>query len=312
MNPLLVNIKIGRQQHILLLLLSFLVSWNKVLIAQEIFVSGEGWVLANDLMKTKAQFENEALMIARENAIEKAFGSSVMSNYERLSETEMLGRSVGFHIERRSNYLNTFPNGIWLRDESKNCSESRDENGNYWYKCQVTGYARQIETAKVSFIAHTLYGTNPTINRKESFYNGERGFLYFRSPENGYIIVFYDDMDKVQRCIPYNYTTDNCFLVENNREYIFFSKERGDYLPDSNVIDEIEYYTEKPIEYNQYYILFSPTPFSGYFYNPPEKLEGGYTTFKYLSSESFHTWLQENRIRNKELQVQILGVTITR
>ncbi len=311
MNKWPVNRRILKQQYgfpILLLLM-----FNCFMIySQEILVSGEGSVLANDLLKTRAQYENEALLIARTDAIDKTFGSSVMSNYERLTITEMQGRSVAFNSDKRSNYLNTFPNGIWLRDESKHCYEKKDENGNFWYTCSVTGYARKIETAPVKFIAFTLDGTNPLIDKSETFANGESGYLYFRSPEKGYVIVFYDDLEKVQRCIPYNYSSDNFFTVDNNREYIFFSKEKNDYLSDSNLIDEIEFYTEKPIDYNQFYILFSPTPFSGYFYDPPQKLENGYSTFKSMNSDSFHSWLQENRIRNKDLQVQIIGITITK
>jgi len=77
----------------------------------------------------------------------------------------------------------------------------------------VTGYAKKIETATVKFIAFTLDGTNPEIDKSETFSNGESGYLYFRSPENGFVIVFYDDLEKVQRCIPYNYSSDNFSLL---------------------------------------------------------------------------------------------------
>lgn len=302
---------IYKQQHALAILLLLLFKCTNA-IPQEMPVSGEASVLANDLLKTRAQYEYEALLMAREYAIEKAFGTSVISNYERLSIVEMQGRSVAFNSEKRSNYLNTFPNGVWTRDESRNCIEEKDKNGNHWFKCRVTGYARKIEAAPVKFIAYTLDGTNPSIDKSERFMNGESGYLYFRCPENGYLVVFYDDMKIVQRCIPYNAIKENYLKVESNREYILFSIENGDYIDDKKQVDEIEFYTEQPFDYNQFYILFSPAPLAGYFYNPPEPLEGGYSTFKSMDRDSFHSWLQDQRIRNKDLQIQIIGVTITK
>ncbi len=311
MNFLSEKLSLCRQQYGFLILL-LLLFYSKALAAQEILVSGEASVLANNLLKTRAQYEHEAMLMARENAIEKAFGTSVMSNYERLTITEMEGRSVAFNSDKRSNYLNSFPNGIWIKDVSKSCYDKKDENGNFWYACNVTGYARKIESASVMFKAFTLDGTDPLINRSETFTDGEFGYLYFKSPEDGCIIVFFDDLKTVQRCVPYNKSNENYFKVEGNREYIFFSRENCDYLSDRNQVDEIEFYTEGPIDYNLFYILFSPVPFGGYFYNPPEKLDKGYTTFKSMSRESFHSWLQDNRTKNKELQVQVVGVNIVK
>jgi hypothetical protein len=300
-----------KRQYIYFVLLLFIIKPN-FLFSQEFPVSGESSVLINDPLITRLQYENKALNMAMENAIDNAFGTSVMTNYNRLTVTEMQGRSVAFNSDIRSNFISTFPNGIWIKDSTKNCIEEKDEKGNYWLTCKVAGYARKIESAKVQFIAYTLDGINPQLNKSETFNNGEDGYLYFRSPDNGYIVIFYDDMKKVQRCIPYNASKENYFKVDGNREYIFFSRNKSDYLSDKNNVDEIEFFTEMPLDYNQFYVLFSPTPFSGYFYNPPEKLEGRYSTFKSLDRESFHSWLQENRTRNKDLQVQIIGVTITR
>ena len=305
------RLKLCRQQYGFLILLLMLFNC-KALIAQEILVSGEASVLANNLLRTRVQYEHEALLMARENAIEKEFGSSVMSNYERLTITEMEGRSVAFNSDKRSNYLNSYPNGIWIKDVNKSCSDEKDEKGNFWYTCKVTGYARKIESASVLFKAFTLDGTDPDLNRSETFTDGESGYLYFKSPENGYIIVFFDDLNTVQRCVPYNNSNDNYFKVEGNREYIFFSRGKCDYLSDKNHVDEIEFYTESPLDYNLFYILFSPEPFSGYFSDPPEKLGGGYTSFRSMARENFHSWLQDNRIRNKYLQVQIIGVSIVK
>lgn len=278
--------------------------------AQMIEVEGEASVLENDLVKSRFQYEAEAISMAKEDAVNRAFGSSVLSNYERYTITEMQGRSVAFNRDIRGNYLNTFPNGIWVEDKAITCKEEKDEQGNIWLSCKVSGYARKIESARVRFVACTLDGTDPNINRTETFVQKEKGYLYFKSPENGYLVIFHDDMKLVQRCLPYTAFSDNFMRIEANREYIFFSEKHADYLEDKLKTDGILFTAEMPLEYNRFYILFSPEPLSGYLLDPSKKLEDGSRLFKSMERKDFFDWLQENRIRNKDLQVQIIAVTV--
>lgn len=279
---------------------------------QNKLITGEASTLMNDLQKTKPQYEIETLERARENALDKAFGSSVESKYERLTITEMEGRSVSSNREIRNNYISTFPNGRWIRDDKKSTVETQDQDGNWWMTCTVTGYARKIESAEVRFSASTLDGPDPKKDIEESFTDGESGYLYFHSPEAGYLVVFYDDFKLVQRCIPYNKTPEKYIRIDADKDYIFFSGSENDYLHDESLADKIEFYTEMTRDYNLFYILFSPVPFTGYNVNKPFDLANGRTTFHWLDRNDFQDWLQEQRIRNKDLQVQIIGVTITK
>ena len=278
--------------------------------SQEMLVSGEASMPMTNPKITKMQYEYETYQMAVNQSIDQAFGSSVVSNYERLTSTEMEGRSLKSHFDIRSNYLNTYPNGIWVQDKSRECFEQKDLNGKWWMTCKVTGIARKLDAANVRFVAKTLDGTNLSTDHAETFITSESGYLYFKSAEDGYIIVFYDDMNNVQRCIPYNKMTETCLKVKANTDYLFFSEDHASYLDSSSLVDEIEFYAESPLDYNQFYILFSPKPFSGYLLEPLKNLGDDYTSFKSMSREYFHSWLQENRIRNKDLQVQILGVMI--
>jgi hypothetical protein len=280
------------------------------IVGQKQLISGEASVLMNEPQKTKPVYESEAYQFAVNNAIDKAFGSSVLSNYEQTTYTEMSGRSVAAHLDVRNNYLNTYPNGIWLEDKSVRYSENKDANGNWWMNCFVTGYAKEIESARVTFIAKTLDGADHKKNQTETFFSGEQGYLYFKSAMDGYLVCFYDDMHTVQRCIPFSKSNEQQLVVENNREYLFFSAKHANYGIHPEYIDEIEFYTEQALEYNQFYILFSPTPLGAYLINDASLLDFGYSSFKNMSREDFHRWLQENRIRNPEMQVQIIGVTI--
>jgi len=293
------------------LLLPFLLA-STLANGQGLVISGQASTLINNMAITRYQYEEEVYRMAVINALDLEFGSSVLSNYERLTITQMEGRSVAGHSDIRNNYLNTYPNGIWVKDNSRECFEHKDDNGYYWMTCKVTGIAKRLETAQVKFIAKSLDGTDPDKDETEIFVNNEQGYLYFRAPESGYIIVFYDDMNRVQRCIPYNNMSESALKIDANREYIFFSEKHASYLDkyDLSVVNEIEYYSDRTLDFNQFYILFSQDPFKGYFLDPSKDLERGYKSFKSMSREGFHEWLQEERIRNKNLQVQRLSIRI--
>lgn len=278
--------------------------------SQQKRVSGTGSVIMNDPSKTKLVYEQEALEAARMNALNAAFGSSVLSNYEQLTYTEMEGSSVSGHQQLRNNYLNSFPNGVWIGYRSKQCYEEKDEKGNFWMTCEVKGNARKINTPEVRFKAWPMDGTDPEKDQTTNFISGESTYLYFKSAEDGYIIVFFDDLKEIQRCMPYNASNENCLPVEANKDYIFFSPEHNDYTHQLDIVDEVELYTNKTLEYNQFYIVFSPEPFRGYFLEPSKKLEDGYTGFKTMKKADFHAWLQDNRRHNDLMQVQVIGVSI--
>ena len=103
---------------------------------------------------------------------------------------------------------------------------------------------------------------------------------------------------------------ENELQIISNKEYLFFSKQHADYIQDNKLINEVEFFTEQPLEFNQFYILFSPDPFSSYFLEDSKMLGKGYQTFKLTDKEGFHRWLQENRKKNKDIQVQVIGVSV--
>lgn len=280
------------------------------LYAKKILVNGEAEYLIRDnrLMK---QYEYEVLQLAINNALYNAFGSSVVSNYERLSNTQMEGRSLLNNSEIRSSYISSYPNGVWRGNkEEPKYSTYKDKKGNWWIKCTVNGYAEEMFSKPVEFTARTLDGTDIVKDETINFISGESGYLYFRSATNGYLTIFYDDFKNVQRCIPYNRSPESLILIKANKDYLFFSPEKADYISNANLIDEIEFITDKQIEYNQFYIVFSPTQISLPVLEDETETTNNYSTFKTLERDKFHKWLQNSRLRNKELQIQIIGVTV--
>lgn len=276
-----------------------------------IIVKGKASILMNQESFTKQAYENLAYFEATQNAIDSAFGTSVLFNYETYHRYKVNGRSITDNFDSREYYIHTYPNGEWVKDiEPQKCEEVKDQYGKFWMNCSVIGYAREIAATKVQFKAYTLDGINIKINKTTEFINKEQGYLYFKSPSDGYLICFYDDMNSIQRCIPYNSSKTHQLEVKSNKDYLLFSKEHASYGIQPQHIDEIEFQTERQIEYNQIYLLFSPSPFPNYLLEDSETYINGYSSFKQIKREEFYKWLQKQKLKNSKLQLQIIGITI--
>lgn len=278
--------------------------------AQKVLLQGSAEKLIVDTRLMK-QYEFEVLQDAINNALYKQFGSSVTSNYEDLNETSMSGRSVISHSELRNNYISSFPNGVWRETKGEPTYDTyKDQKGNWWLKCTVTGWGEEIRSQPVKFTALTLDGPDLK-NESVQFYNGESGYFYFKSAEDGYLMIFLDDFKNVQRCLPYNGMKETCLPVKANENYLFFSPDSSsNYTSNKAIVDELEYYTDKDLEFNLYYVLFSKSPINAPEVKNEKQLPDNYTTFKTINRSDFQKWLQQNRLRNPDLEVKIIGVTI--
>jgi len=295
-----------------LILLAYVVSITSAFSQgkKAIKIKGEASVLIQDNF-TKKEYESIAYLEATQKALHDAFGAAVFSTYETYEYYIEKSKSIDSHVSAREHYIHTYPNGVWMKDEKEPVYEEvKDKNGNHWMKCLVTGLAREIETAKAQFTVYTLDGINTEMNRTTDFVHKEQGYLYLKSPEDGYLICFYDDMKIVQRCLPYSACEEQQVTIEKNKDYIFFSPEHTNYNVGTEHIDEIEFRTDRMLEYNQLYILFSPTPFEKYQLEQFKRLKNGYRTFPYMERGKFHEWMQGNRIKNDDLQMQIIGMII--
>ncbi len=274
----------------------------------QVTISGTGIVLDNG-GKTLHQLREEARQEAIKDALYQAFGSIVYSEYERLVSTEMSGRSVASHSDYRIQYARDYPNGVWLQDIDTTYI-SYEEGGRLWMRCTINGLAREMDEPKIQFMVKTLDGINYKMNETQDFVDGEKGYIYFKAAADGYLMIFLDDFHVVQRCLPYNAMSENCYPVKAHTDYIFFAPELIDKEKDKPIVDEMEFFTSTGFEYNQFYIFFSPVPFSPAILNQETELADGYSTFKMLKRDYFHSWLQEQRLKNKELQIKTIGITI--
>jgi len=207
--------------------------------------------------------------------------------------------------------------GEWVETIDKSFEEdSRDEKGQFgtvktlWITCNIKGRVKEA-TPKANIEYQTL--SYPNMNSRSTTINsGEKFFLYFRSPVNGFLSVFLDDGNKISRLLPYNSMSSfNAVNVEADREYIFFSfKPEHEYF--KNLIPDAVYLsTSNESEINTVHIIFSEEKYFKPGLEKIEKMEDMYIP-QWLSRKDFETWLADNKtvledFIDAQISVEILG-----
>lgn len=132
----------------------------------------------------------------------------------------------------------------------------------------------------------------------ESFKNGDDFYLYFKSPVKGFLAVYLIDNEQKAYCLlPYANNSTGQVIIEHGKEYIFFSQKLV--LPEeAQTVEEYILTTEKSVEYNQLYIIFSPNEFTKA--NDNQTVEG---LPRELAYTDFQRWLIKCRNRDYEIRV---------
>jgi len=136
------------------------------------------------------------------------------------------------------------------------------------------------------------------------FLNNEQLYLFFKSPVKGNVSIFLDDGNMVYRLLPYMNMTDefqNGIHVKGDIDYLFFSWENNILDISRNVLDEVEIFTNKHLEYNDIYIIFSEAPFVKPILNESAQVNNLILP-KSISQAKFQKWLTNNRHANSSFQ----------
>ena len=232
---------------------------------------------------TEEQAKRKVEELARVNAIENAFGSYVE---QQANITVNSGKS-DFRIigqtKVKGEWINTL-NGPEFKKDYK--------DGALWITCTIRGKIKEA-TPKASLEYQTL--SCPKINcRSTTFSSGEQLYLYFRSPLDGYLSVYLDDGNAVNRLLPYTSAINsNSVRIKADKEYFFFTKDQAD--SDFGKPDEVELYTLKKQEFNTLYVIFSEQVFFKPILNEEKSIQNGYLLPKTISKNKFEDWLSQNR-----------------
>ncbi len=288
-----------------------LVSW---VYAQQLVQGSAEGVLTPDLSLKQLQWQLKQKAII--NALEQAFGTAVQS--QRYLELENI--TWGQQAQTQSRFYTwsqTTVNGEWLKTLDFRCEQVGEEQGNPLYRCQVTGYARKIPPVQLPFKVSAL--KCPSLRCATSqFIHGSPFYMAFYAPSDGYVAAFLVNEDTAYRILPYQ-ALGSVFPygvpVKGEKTYLFFSPEQDqlyEFVPAylSNYVDELLLTAEENPTLYQLYVLYAPKVIPLPLVELPSLSTSSYSIPAWMPAKAFHQWLFELRLKNPQVSIQILMLSI--
>ncbi len=237
---------------------------------------------------TRAEAEQKAVELAKVNAIENVFGTYI----EQESRITVESGKSDFYIVG-----NTRVKGIWVRELGhREIKPVLGDDGQLWITCNIRGEVkRATPKPAIEYKAQNcLYPQCQTT----SFFSGDQLYLWFRSPVNGFLSVFFeDDNQNIYRLLPYsNMAIINAYPIDADQSYLFFSPEEKRGLETGQSIDEIILETSKTREMNNLIVVFS----TELFFKPGLETSVGRHLPPSTSKNRFENWLAEYRANSDD------------
>ena len=205
--------------------------------------------------------DNITLREAKQRCIELAKAEAIKAEFGELITSDVIDTNSESDGETTRSFFweNTvaMAKGDWLGDTQPSKIEIEYKDGNLLFKAEVWGKAREIIQSKADLKWKILKEENGKKEETNRFRHGERVFVSFRSPADGYVAVYLIQADDDTSCLlPYRNDPDGRFPIKRGKEYILFDRE---------IDSSASYYklsTQYAMEDNQLVIIYSPNPFT--------------------------------------------------
>jgi hypothetical protein len=273
------------------------------------FTKGKSQVRMESNM-TKDQSRDRAEELAKINAIENAFGTFVEQN----TDIKVDNGAVTYNI-----IGSTKVKGEWIKTTRKEFKEDIQEQLDntqhkekfIWISCSVEGEVRPVSSK--AMLDCKLLRCPKLECETNSFVTSQGLILYFRSPIDGYLSVFIDEGNEVtRRLFPYlNQGNESAVKIEGDKSYYLFTNLDGCNRFTTKA-DEIELFTQKLIEYNHVFIVFSPTTYVKPILSDAQMLEKGYILPKEMPTSKFQEWISECKVAMPDFQVKQIKFSISK
>jgi hypothetical protein len=252
--------------------------------------------------------ENQVIAKAREaaiiNAIENAFGSVVVEGNTLYVKNEQSGDANKSDIVFNS-ISNILVNGEWIKTVEEKYTFTVEEDYR-WILFNILGEVRELKKIPFSPEVHTLT-CNQLKCSTEVFNSGQELILYFKAPKDGFVAVYLDDNQQTQKLLPYSMQVNqSAFRVEADKEYYFFYDNKKNL---SSQVDEIELFTEKKIEQNRLFILYSEVDFAKPILSDTS-INGLKQNLSFTNSFGFQNWLGKLRSYDKKIEMLVAYINI--
>jgi len=254
--------------------------------------------------------ENVSLEQARQTALDRAkiealaekFGTTVSQ-----SNSTVVENKDGASDVRLLSFGGSEVKGEWIETTQEPKYDISYTQGTIVVKVSVCGNARAIVGAGIDFTAKVLKNGTEAKFESDNFKDGDALYLLFRSPTDGYLTVYLVDDSQTAYCLlPYMNAPSGNARIKSGKEYVFFSQQNAD-KDEAAIVDGYELTTGKSAENDFLYVIFSPNEFT-----KANDKTGGEALPRQLPLADFQQWLAKNRTRDKDMKVEVKGLTITK
>ncbi len=234
---------------------------------------------------------------AKRKCLELAKAAAIKTEFGELITSDVIDSNVETNGEESSSYFweNTvaMARGEWLGDTQAPTIDIKYENGHLVFSSEVWGRAREIIQSKTDLKWEIQKDGNEKKVTTNSFDSGERVYVKFRSPANGYLAIYLIVGDDETSCLlPYPRDTDGRFEVKGGNDYTFFDKEE-----DPRAF-HYKLTTKRRQEDNQIVIIYSPNPFT-----KCNDITGDKLHPNSLSTHDFQKWLLKCQRMDRDMVV---------
>lgn len=238
---------------------------------------------------TLKEAKRKCLELAKAAAIKEVFGEFFTS--------DVIDSNVETNGESTSSYFweNTvvMAKGEWLGDTEQPLIDMKYEDGSLVIMAEVKGKAREIIQSKIDLKWDVMKDGASSKKVATIFENGERVYVKFRSPADGYVAIYLMVGDDETSCLlPYPKDVDGRFEVKAGRNYLFFDKEEDALAYHYNLT------TKRRVEDNQLVIIYSPNPFTKCNDVPGDKRHPNS-----LNTHDFQKWLLKCQREDRDMVV---------
>lgn len=281
----------------LVLSLFFLTVSVQVMAQREATVSGKYTYTITD-------HDDITLRAAKLKCMELAKAAAIKAEFGELITSDVIDSNVETNGELKSSYFweNTvaMAKGEWLGDTQPPVVNIVYEDGKLVFSVEVHGRAREIIQAKTDLKWEVQKDGQDGHKETSYFDSGERVYVKFRSPSDGYVAVYLMAGDDETSCLlPYPKDSDGQHPVKGGRDYVFFDKS----------VDPLAYHyklsTKREQEDNQLVIIYSPNPFT-----KCNDITGDKLHPNSLSTHDFQKWLLHCQRMDRDMVVNKKWVKI--
>lgn len=241
-----------------------------------------------------------ALDRAKLSAIADAFGTLVTQ-----SNSTIVGNQNGQSDSHFFSLGGSEVKGEWIETTREPFYNIRYEDNMLVVSVEVSGRIREITKAGIDIVAKVLRNGTEEKFESSEFHSGDDMYLYFKSPVDGYLVVYLLDetTQEVFCLLPYKASGEGTYRIEHDLPYILFSAQKE--LVKPSIVDEYTMTCNREKEFNDIYVVFSPDSFAKA--NTKESIDERLP--RLLSYVDFQKWLV--KLKSKDKNTTIINKQIT-